>query len=775
MPGSSGSPTARTRAVLGVATGAGALCVLDLVAAGRWPAAEALRTSWGFALLYYVCITASVAVIGSRALGPRPHRLPWACLTLGAGCWLVGDLFWYGAVADLDPQPAVSMADVGYLAMFPFTYVGVVSLVRRHTGRLPVATWVDGLVAGLGVGAVAGAFVIDPMLRADGGPSSLVAIAYPLGDLVLLAVVVTALALLRGAAGPPWWLLLAGFLAMATTDTLYLFQTSTDTHVHPSLTDMGWPAAFLAVAAAARLEQHPGRAARGTGVGSTVPLVSAAGALVVLLREGSNWGSLSAVLAAACIALALSRLALTIRESEQLADSHRLARTDELTGLPNWRAFHDLAGRLFDPAAAGAGARAVLLLDLDRFKEVNDTLGHVMGDQLLRLVGPRLASQIAPGDTLARLGGDEFGVVLAGNDPSTPAAVAERLCRAMDEPFDLDGVTVRVGVSIGIALAPEHGRQATELMQRADVAMYAAKQARAGWRTYVAEEDPHSVQRLHTVEHLRSVLTGDGSELELHYQPKVRLHDGSLAGVEALVRWRHPVEGLLYPDAFLDLVEDSGLARHLTDHVVDQALRQCARWRAGGLDVAVAVNLSATTVIDAELPRMVRARLEEHGLPARCLEVEITEAFLMSDWIRARAVLDELRGLGVLISVDDFGTGYSSLSYLRDLPIDQLKLDRSFISRMDGDAMATALVRSTVSLAHSLGLTMVAEGVERADTLDLLRSFGCDQAQGYHISRPVPPAELEQWLALRQGAAARTLSRSTSGVSVVNPWAASQP
>jgi diguanylate cyclase (GGDEF)-like protein len=764
-----------TRALLGVAAGSGALCVLDLVAADQVGAAATLRTSGVFALLYYVSLTASVAVIASRARGRRRHRLAWACLTLGAASWLLGDLYWYVAVADLDPQPAMSLADLGYLAVFPFTYVGVVALVRRHTGRLPVATWLDGLVAGLGVGSVAGAFVIDPLLQAGGGPWSMTTLAYPLGDLVLLAVVVTALALLRGAAGPGWWLLLAGFLVLAATDSLYLFQTSTGTHVHPSLTDMGWPAAFLAVAAAACLPEPRGRPARRTDMGSSVPLVSAAGALVVLLRQGGNWGSLSAVLAAVCIALALGRLALTIRESERLADSHRLARTDELTGLANWRAFHDLAGRLCDPATPGTGARAVLLLDLDQFKEVNDSLGHVMGDQLLRLVGPRLASRIAPGDTLARLGGDEFGVVLTGRDPAGPAGVAERLCRAMDEPFDLDGVTVRVGVSVGIALAPEHGRQATELMQRADVAMYAAKRARAGWRTYCADEDPHSVQRLRTVEHLRRLLTGDGAELELHYQPKVRLGDGSLAGVEALVRWRHPEQGLLYPDAFLDLVEDSGLARNLTDHVLDRALRQCARWRADGIDVAVAVNLSATTVIDAELPRMVRERLAHHGLPAGCLEVEITEAFLMSDWVRARAVLDELRALGVLISVDDFGTGYSSLSYLRDLPIDQLKLDRSFISRMDGDAMATALVRSTVSLAHSLGLAMVAEGVERPDTLELLASFGCDQAQGFHISRPVPADELERWLADRQPPAARTLSRSTSGVSVVNPWVASQP
>jgi diguanylate cyclase (GGDEF)-like protein len=564
-----------------------------------------------------------------------------------------------------------------------------------------------------------------------------------------MAVIVTALALLRWRGRPRWWLLLAGLAVLALTDSIYLFEVSTGTHTHPSLTDMGWPLAFLAVAVASRAGQVtpdlPAAPSRG-GVTSAVPLASAAGALAVLLREGGNWMSVSAVIAAACIGMALVRLALTIRESDRLADSHRQARTDELTGLPNWRYFYDRAAKLDDPDERGAGKQAVLLLDLDRFKEVNDSLGHVMGDELLRLVGPRLAGQVATGDTIARLGGDEFGVVLAGHDGSHPTEVAERLCRCLDEPFELGGVTVQIGVSVGIALIPEHGVHATELLQRADVAMYSAKRTRVGWRSYVAAEDPNSVDRLRNVERLRTQLKGDGDELELHYQPKVRLHDGSLAGVEALVRWRHPERGLLYPDAFLDLVEASGLSRELTDHVVERALRQCAGWRANGLDVPVAVNLSATTVIDAELPLMVGSKLREHDLPAGCLEVEITEAFLMADWVRARAVLDEMRNLGVLVSIDDFGTGYSSLSYLRDLPVDQLKLDRTFISRMEDDAPAAALVRSTVSLAHSLGLEMVAEGVESARVLDQLRSFGCDQAQGYHIGRPMPATELGRWL-----------------------------
>ncbi len=746
MTGSSGRlPSARS--LLGGSATAAAVCCALAAWGPHSGLADELLHSWPFTLLYYAGIAASVLLMADRARRPGPERLPWTCLTLGALSWLVGDLVWFLLVADLDPAPAVSVADIGYLLLFPFTYVGVMSLVRLHTGRLAASTWLDGLVAGLGFGALIGAFLHETL--ADGiDRFSWPAVVYPLGDLMLIAVVVTALALLRGRARVHWWLLLAGFLTLAATDSRYLFEVSHGIHQHPSLTDMGWPVAFLAVAAASvmRADVPATTAPERAGVTSAVPLASAAGALVVLLHEGGNWTSVSGWLAAGCVGMALVRLALTIRETDRLADSHRLALTDELTGLPNWRCFYERAEDLADLAAGGSGGRAVLLLDLDRFKEVNDSLGHLMGDELLRLVGPRLAATMSPGDTLARLGGDEFGVVLAGHHAAHPTEVAEQLCRSLDEPFDLDGVVVQVGVSIGIALAPEHGTNPTELLQRADVAMYSAKRARVGWRTYVAAEDPNSVDRLRDVERLRTLLKGDGADLELHYQPKIRLHDGSLAGVEALVRWRHPERGLLFPSSFLDLVEESGLARLLTDHVVDQALRQCATWRAAGLDVPVAVNLSATTVIDAELPQMVRARLEEHGLPASSLELEITEAFLMSDWVRARAVLEEMRRIGVLVSVDDFGTGYSSLSYLRDLPIDQLKLDRTFITRMQGDPTGAALVRSTVSLAHSLGLQMVAEGVESAWVLEQLTSFGCDQAQGFHIGKPMPAREIDAWV-----------------------------
>ena len=437
--------------------------------------------------------------------------------------------------------------------------------------------------------------------------------AYPLGDLVLMAVIVTALALLRRRARPHWWLLLAGFMTLAATDSLYLFQVSRDAHTHPSLTDMGWPLAFLAVAVASRTRPRDHRRPSRSGVESRrpIPLASAAGALVVLLREGGNWMSVSGWLAAGCVGMALVRLALTIRESDRLADSHRLALTDDLTGLPNWRCFYEQAGKLADPAACGTGSRAVLLLDLDRFKEVNDSLGHLMGDELLRLVGPRLACRRRraatrwpasaatssasswPATTRPTRPRSPSGSAAASTSRSTSTASWSRSASAWASRWPPSTATTPPSCSSA----------------RTSRCTPPSGPAPAG--------APTSPRRTRTPSTGCAPWTGcapcsraTASELELHYQPKVRLHDGSLAGVEALVRWRHPERGLLFPGSFLDLVEESGLARLLTDHVVDEALRQCAEWRAAGLDVPVAVNLSATTVIDAELPHMVRSRLE---------------------------------------------------------------------------------------------------------------------------------------------------------------------
>ena len=420
----------------------------------------------------------------------------------------------------------------------------------------------------------------------------------------------------------------------------------------------------------------------------------------------------------------------------------RQATTDYLTGLPNRRALHAHAdARMGGPKHE---RQALLLLDMDRFKEVNDSLGHLVGDQLLIQIGARLGEHLRVGDLLVRLGGDEFAVLLGDADHELAAAVAVKLCQVLAEPFTLEDIAVHSSVSIGIALFPDDGLDLNTLLRKADVAMYKAKASGDGHHVYGGADDTGFATRLQTVDELRTALTDD--QLVVYYQPKIDLATGDVHGVEALVRWDHPTRGLLYPDAFLDLIEAAGLMRAMTWVVLEIALDQAAAWHADGRRLTIAVNLSASSLVDTDLPDEVAAMLADRDLPPGALQLEITEEFLMADRARARNILTRLRSHGIQISIDDFGTGYSSLSYLRDLPVDELKLDSSFIFPMADDARAAALVASTIALAHSLGLRMVAEGVENDITYTELKRRGCDQAQGYYMSRPVPAAELEHWL-----------------------------
>jgi diguanylate cyclase (GGDEF)-like protein len=438
------------------------------------------------------------------------------------------------------------------------------------------------------------------------------------------------------------------------------------------------------------------------------------------------------------------------RLRRQAADNEHQARHDGLTGLFNRTSFYEHVNARITSAARSGGLAAVMIVDLDRFKEVNDTLGHHSGDLLLQQAAERLERVLRGGDALARLGGDEFAILLPDVESQEfPSEVAARMCATLEEPFVLNELTVHLEASVGIALYPEHGSDVETLMQRADVAMYVAKASTASHELYAVAHDRHSPGRLAMLGELRQALEHD--QFALHYQPKASLRTGRVDGVEALVRWFHPERGLVPPDDFIPLAEQTGVIKPLTAWVINEALRQCAEWRLAGIDLQVAVNLSMRNLLDAHLPESIGAMLRSHELPPTSLELEITESTIVADQVRALDVLSRLNGMGIALSVDDFGTGYSSLAYLKDLPVRELKIDRKFVNNMTEGGDDAFIVRSTIDLGRNLGLQVVAEGVETAAVWDQLTKLGCDEAQGFYLSRPVPAQQLTDWLVERRG------------------------
>ncbi|MDI2129361.1 putative bifunctional diguanylate cyclase/phosphodiesterase [Yinghuangia seranimata] len=443
-------------------------------------------------------------------------------------------------------------------------------------------------------------------------------------------------------------------------------------------------------------------------------------------------------------------------------DREQEVRHDALTGLPNRRLLLERGDSALRESG-GRGKVALFLLDLHRFHEVNDTLGHLAGDRLLQQVGRRLLSVVGSGDTVARLGGDEFAVLVpdlypADSDagPLTANRVAMSLARqvveVLGEPFELDDLSLDIEVSVGVAVFPDHATGMQGLLQYADVAMYLAKRMRSGVELYDPARDVNTREKLLLLGDLRRAL--DVHQVELHYQPKVSFTTGRVDGCEALVRWCHPDRGYISPEEFVHLAEETGLMPRLTRYVVDEALSQVARWHKEGIDVPVAVNVSARDIHAPAFADTVAAGLLRYGVPPGALHLEITERVLLEEPQRAADSLDALRKLGVRLSLDDFGTGYSSFVHLRHIPVSEIKIDRSFVARLTSDEEDAAIVRSTVDLAHSLGLRVVAEGVEDEPTWDRLRDLGCDSAQGWLIARALPRDEATAWL-VRHGVGAR--------------------
>jgi len=608
-----------------------------------------------------------------------------------------------GIARFLDDSTATDLA-VGACVL---TIVGLVFLVLARSESVSRLSWLDAAMAASAASALS--------VSLGAAPSPAVAAAGSAG----------ALALSRWR--PRWAVLLAiaGLVALADGAPLA-------------------PVAALGLAGAAWVSDAPaGPGPEFSPVVLGAILLSATVALTLLtFGQFADVSDVGVALATVTVLAGMARAGLTV--VDRLRESDRRAVTDDLTGLGNRRHLVDRLHAAIDSAADTDGILALLLVDLDGFKELNDTLGHHAGDEVLRQIGPRLAHILRASDTLARLGGDEFAVVLAPGDEATASAAGLRLRAALERPFEIGGIRVHIDASVGIALFPQHARDALGLLQRADVAMYEAKRMRTGHEVYLQSRDRHSRQRLRLVGELHGAL--ETGQLVLYYQPKADVRTGAVTGVEALVRWQHPERGLLGPGHFLPLVEQSGLTRALTSFVIDRALHELGELRAGGIGLAVAVNLGPADLLDLGLPSEVERLLRLRRCAPEHLELEVSEDVVMADVERTVDVLRGLRAIGVRTALDDFGAGHAALGHLKQLDVDTLKIDCSFVMRVAQDERDAAIVQSLVDLGRRLGLRVVAEGVETREAWDLLVRWGCNEAQGHLLGRPMPADALEVWI-----------------------------
>jgi diguanylate cyclase len=689
----------------------------------------------------------AVAIAAVRRSGRRQPELWWAG---GAVLSQVAADTCYLLIQDETGYvPSPSPADVGYLLFYVLMLGVLATWIRRWLRTVAAPVLLDSAVGTCGAAAVL-AVLLQPVLAARSAealdPGTMISLVYPLLDLVLISILAGVTAFQGAQAGRRWVLLTAGLLLFTAADIVFALVDIHGGYAIGSFLDVEWALGIFLIVLWMDRMSRPETARlqrRRPAHGLAVPAVSTlAGLGVLLLGSQQRVSVLALVLASTTLVLAAVPLAFRQRLLRNLS------RTDELTGLPNRRALYADAPVLL---AGSASEQALMLLDLDRFKEVNDSLGHDLGDALLKQVAARVAGQLNRADLLARLGGDEFAVLLADADQERAVKVAAAIHGALAKQFRLDGTTIHTTASIGIALFPAHGLDLSQLLRKADLAMYRAKSSRSSAYVYSGADDRDGEERLRLLQDLPEAI--GGNQLVLHYQPKVDVATGQVHGAEAVVRWDHPELGLLPPSVFLPVAEDAGLMPAVTQDVLVKALDQATRWNERNHPLAVAVSVPASSLLDARFAEKAAALLAERGLPGHALVLEISEDFLLADQDRARTVLARLRAQGIPIVVDDFGAGYSSLSYLRDLPIDELKLDQSFTSPIADNPRAASLVASTIALAHGLGLRMVAEGVETGAVYDELSRYGCDRVQGRYMSSAVSAAELDVWMASRDSAA----------------------
>ena len=707
---------------------------------------SSVLNGWAFDSFEILVATLCVA----RGITSRSGRGAAIALGLGLLSWSLGDVVYTMETLGKPSPWGPTWADLFWLGFYLPAYIGVVLFARREVRKIVDPAWLDGAIAALGAGAVCAAFAFSGLDL--GGSNSLTTttyLAYPIGDLLLFALVVGGATLLSGRRSAPWIFLAAAMALNTVGDTFNLFQSSLGTpRADAVFRALAWPAAGLLVCVALWIHPRPRNlSAARRPAGFVLPGVAAMAAMAVLIVGTFHRVTVVAlVLAAGTLATAAVRGALSSRRLRELT-IERLEQsfTDDLTGMRNRRYLIDVLDAAFAEQVDNQlpGSRlAFLYIDLDRFKVVNDSFGHAVGDELLKQLGPRLAMSLRHGEILVRLGGDEFGVLLVKTNPDDAGTLALRLVAEIERPFILEGIQIRVSASVGIAFASDNAADSQELLRCADIAMYRAKHGDSSFAVYDSDLDEEG--NLQLSDDLRVAI--ESGELELYYQPQLDLRQNMFSAAEALVRWSHPRLGMVPPVRFIQLAEEAGLMPALTSWVLEEALGKCATWRDGGSQVTISVNISPTDLLAPGFVEHIRCALASHHLPAEALVLEITETNVIANLAHAKLVVRELCDLGIVVSIDDFGAGFTSLAYLSDLAVGELKLDGSFIAGL-GSADRERnfdLVRATIDLGHTMGLRVVAECVESQATLGLLREFGCDLGQGYLIGKPMP-ADQSLW------------------------------
>lgn len=698
---------------------------------------------------YSIVLVCTMLLALARPVLVRRHRAAWACVAFAVTSWSVGDIYWSAQFSGADIIPVPSLADVFYVGMYPLAYAGFILLARAAVTRLPASVWLDGIVTSLAAGAVFSATILTDVLAAaegDVSAATLTNLAYPIGDLVLIVIAVAALAMVRWRSDPIWWLLGIGAAFFAVADTAYLLTVANGTYEDGTWIDGLWMLGLSLMALAGSLRRRrPAAEVRGF-IALLVPIFfSLAGLAVLIHGTFVTMHPISVILASGCLVAAGVRTAVTFEQTRELMRTQIKANTDELSGLGNRRVLDVQLPYLMQGLTSGSPL-VLTIISIDHVSEINSVLGYTAGDTILHTVGTRLWQQL-PGDaTCVRLGGVELAILRLVNRADWAAVERETrgLLKAISVPVPIGQVSVEVELSAGVAIAPEHATDPAALIKCAQDALRTAKVNRSEVEFYDPTLHLGNEFDLSLVPDLLRAL-GKG-ELVTWYQPKVDLKTGSPVALEAFLRWHHPTRGIIEADAVHPLAARVGLARQLTRSLLESALYQCAQWRKHGIDLGVAVDLTAGDLLDARLPYDLTMMINKMGVPPAVVTLELSEDVLHVNPRLTANALNQFRHFGMRLALDHYGRSAPSLTRLRAMPVDELKLDAVFGRSVLDSPQDAAVVRSTVELARSLGIVTVVDGIDSVALYQAVATFGCAGVQGPAVGQPMAGDGLRDWL-----------------------------